>query len=156
MVAWVVISLMADGLKGPDLAMLGILILAALVGLALGLLIAALTRGTPPATAWMAAGLIMAVMVLLAGGSPSRARMEPWLKTAAGAVPSRWAFEGLLLIAEKPGTDLAETAFPAETERMGVTADTLALVAMLIGLAAAATFIARTSSTAPLPARPQA
>ncbi len=57
--------------------------------------------------------------------------------------PSRWAFEGLLLLEsqETANLDLAETYFPADSQRMGLRADTMALVFMLIGLAGAAAFI---------------
>ena len=70
---------------------------------------------------------------------------------ASGATPTRWAFEGLLLLesplhptpatssdpASAPVRDLAEDFFPADSDRMGVTADAMALGSMLIGLAAA-------------------
>jgi hypothetical protein len=76
------------------------------------------------------------------------------LRLAAGAMPSRWAFEGLLLmeadavstapvsadLADVPA-DVAEPYFPAARERMGAMADALALGFMVIGLAATAAFI---------------
>ena len=63
-------------------------------------------------------------------------------------MPSRWAFEGLLLLEPPPDTsrpgsqgpepdrerDLAEEYFPADSERMGPEADGIALASMLIGL----------------------
>jgi hypothetical protein len=84
----------------------------------------------------------------------------PWVSSL---VPSRWAFEGLLLLESEahpgaagaegsdpaPDRDLAETYFPAETDRMGVKADAMALMSMLIGLTAAALFI----SASPQPGR---
>jgi hypothetical protein len=72
---------------------------------------------------------------------------------AASVLPTRWAFEGLLLLESgrdprgEPGgdppraRDLAAVYFPEETERMGVRAGTIALGAMLIGLAAGAAFL---------------
>jgi hypothetical protein len=80
--------------------------------------------------------------------------MAPWARTVAAALPSRWAFEGLLLleadgrpapapaVLPAPVDDLAEPYFPAETERMGVEADATALGATAVGLAAAAALIA--------------
>jgi hypothetical protein len=78
------------------------------------------------------------------------------VRLAAVVMPSRWAFEGLLLLEadqhppppEAEGTepggdhDVAEDLFPAETDRMGPRADAMALGCLLLGLAAAATFIA--------------
>jgi hypothetical protein len=43
------------------------------------------------------------------------------------------------------GRDLAEEFFPAKTDRMGLRADALALVSMLIGLAGAVAFISVSS-----------
>ena len=43
------------------------------------------------------------------------------------------------------GRDVAEEFFPAETDRMGVKADALALVTMLIGLVGAVVFISVSS-----------
>ena len=74
-------------------------------------------------------------------------------------LPSRWAFEGLVLleadqrqVATSAGGsdpvidhDLAEDYFPARTDRMGVKADAMALGAMFIGLAAAVAFISASS-----------
>jgi hypothetical protein len=73
----------------------------------------------------------------------------------ASVAPTRWAFEGLLLLESgrhAPSVDLAEAApertndlaedfFPAGSERMGPNADAMALGSMLIGLAGAAAFI---------------
>jgi hypothetical protein len=72
----------------------------------------------------------------------------------SGIVPSRWVFEGLVLLEadqREPGRlaaqddpdighDLAAAYFPA-AERMGERADRMALAAMLVGLAAAVAFI---------------
>jgi len=81
------------------------------------------------------------------------------MSAVAGAVssflPSRWAFEGLLLLQERqpvpnsdnPATDgdvpdLAEDYFPiASAQRMGLAADVLALLLMLIGLVATAAWL---------------
>jgi hypothetical protein len=73
----------------------------------------------------------------------------------SGIVPTRWAFEGMLLLesdqrpteansAAEPATnqDLAESYFPADTLRMGVKADIMALIFMVFGLGASVAFIA--------------
>ena len=66
-------------------------------------------------------------------------------------MPTRWAFEGVLLLesphhpppatvdgsASAPERDLAEDFFPADIRTDGPAADAMALASMLIGLAAA-------------------
>jgi hypothetical protein len=73
------------------------------------------------------------------------------VRLAAAAMPTRWAFEGVLLLESPhhrppatvdeplptPNRDLAEDFFPAKSERMGPRADAMALASMLIGMAAA-------------------
>jgi hypothetical protein len=76
-------------------------------------------------------------------------------------MPSRWAFEGLMLL-ESEGRavpvdprandddraeDLAEGFFPTDTERMGPKADAMALGFMLVGLAGAAAFLSANGRT---------
>jgi hypothetical protein len=88
--------------------------------------------------------------------------MNPAARAIANALPSRWAFEGLLLLeadarpgrepADEPmpkgGPDLAETYFPAETERTGPRGAAMALAFLLVGLTASAAFTARASRPA--------
>jgi hypothetical protein len=153
---WLVAASIA-GLQAPAASAIGLLTLASAVGLAIGLLIVC---ASPFETvAWGAFGAIVVLLWML--GSPT---LQLWRVPAAGIVanasPSRWAFEGLLLLesdhraqptAKEPvGTasgDLAESLFPAASERMGTRADAMALTFMFIGLAAGAAFI----STAPEP-----
>jgi hypothetical protein len=134
------------------LAVLALLVLASAVGLALGLLVVALSPS--PKVAWAVVPALVLLMWLFGGQWRPVHQMS-----VAGAVssfmPSRWAFEALVLLesdqrepaqsASDPdpprGLDLAEVYFPAESERMGVRADALALAAMLIGLAGAVAFI---------------
>ena len=139
-----------SGLRGDWLAMFGVLVMAAGVGLSLGL--AGIRpepkprrhrRGlAPEPSADDRAGRM----------GPAAARTEPAVRPAAAAMPSRWAFEGLLLLEAdrrlspegtepNPNRDLSEDVFPAGSERMGVTADAMALGFMLIGLTATAAFI---------------
>jgi hypothetical protein len=87
-------------------------------------------------------------LLILGGSQPPFAGMTSWSKSVANLLPSRWAFEGLLLLEaestpepEPNGTDLAEYFFPAETDRMGVRTDALALILMVIGMAGSAGFI---------------
>ena len=94
-------------------------------------------------------------MIALGGWIWPLPQMNPPVQLVAEAMPSRWAFEGLFLLetnqhravatpVEKGAArnhDLAEEFFPAGSERMGVTADAMALGSMLIGLAALAVFI---------------
>jgi pSer/pThr/pTyr-binding forkhead associated (FHA) protein len=149
--AWGIVAAMA-GLNGPGLPSLALLILASAVGLALGLVLNALAPR--PATAWAVVGLTMLPLLLLGGGLLPLPRMAAWARPLANALPSRWAFEGLLLLeadrtpaprADGGEGDLAEGYFPADTERMGTRADALALGSMVLGLSAAAAFIASAS-----------
>jgi len=155
---WLVASNMA-ALKASTLPALSFLFLAALVGLAMGLVVLALAPR--PAIAWSSAGLLLLLFSFLGGFRPTLQDQRAWEGPIAGLLPSRWAFEGLLLLeAGEPeiGTagkdtraekrDLAELYFPADSHRMGIGADALALVLMLIGLSAAAVFLSTTSMTA--------
>jgi hypothetical protein len=139
-----------SGLKGPWASMFGVLVLAAAVGLSLGLLVFSVVRTPAPAVAV----LVVAFVAMTAmGGRIWRLSASGPGSPIAAAMPSRWAFEGLLLLEgerrrppdvpdEKAGPDLAEDFFPIASERMGPTADAMALGFMLIGLAGAAAFVA--------------
>jgi pSer/pThr/pTyr-binding forkhead associated (FHA) protein len=137
------------GLKGPWLPMWGVMAMASTVCLLLGLSISAVVKSWQT----VALGLLgcFALMTALGGWLWPLAGKGLPLTVAAGATPARWAFEGVLLLesphhhppapeggaASAPDRDLAEDFFPADTERMGSTADALALGSMLIGMAAA-------------------
>jgi hypothetical protein len=140
-----------SGLRASWLSMFGVLLLTSAVGLALGLVAFSLVRA--PMGAMAVLMIAFAAMLMLGGRIGSLAASGPGARVAA-AMPSRWAFEGLLLLenerreaptvpveAGSDPADLAEGFFPAGTERMGPTADAMALGFMLIGLAAAAGFI---------------
>ena len=143
----------ASGLQGPWLPMAGVLVLASAVALALGTLVFSLIRSP---TAGAAVLLIAFAAMTAMGGRIWRLSDSGAGATVAVAMPSRWAFEGLLLLesndrtppAAKEGSrpadtgDLAEGFFPSRDERMGPRADALALGFMLIGLAGAAAFSA--------------
>ena len=152
-VTLITIVYMGSGLKGRALAMAGVLAMTSLAGLLLGLAVSGLVRNRVAAAGGLLASFL--AMIALGGWFWPLPTMNPPLRLVAGAVPSRWAFEGLLLLEasgrQTPGTgeqaaatpddDLAERFFPAISERMGVAADALALGSMLIGLAAVVLFI---------------
>jgi hypothetical protein len=92
---------------------------------------------------------MLVLLCLMSGLSPRLDEQPAAVRLLSGLLPSRWAFEGLLLLEERqPGpesdagatqsglSEAAETYFPAASERMGLKADVLALCLMLIGLAA--------------------
>jgi GYF domain 2/ABC-2 type transporter len=152
MVAWVIVSNLT-GLSGAGLASLALLILASTVGLALGCIVVAMAPR--PQEAWAASGLVMVLLSLFGGGRQSFPREASWARVTSNAVPSRWAFEGLLLLrADRPTLpetvrqpdqhrrwDIAEAYFPADSERMGTRAEVMALVSTLIGLSATSAFL---------------
>jgi GYF domain 2/ABC-2 type transporter len=151
-VAWMIVS-NRMGLSGAGLASLALLILTSAVGLALGRLVVAMAPRPP--SAWAASGLVVVLLWLFGGGPQSFPRESPWAGTISNAVPSRWAFEGLLLLRAGRTTspeaarltdehgrwDIAGAYFPVDSERMGARADVMALVSMLIGLSAASAFL---------------
>lgn len=137
------------GLKGPVPWMLGILILASAVGLLFGLALASLNPR--PGLAIAILPLCLLPTWMLGGQWRPIATMAPISRRAADLLPTRWAFEGLLLLESRAtatrsteGPDLAEPYFPARTERMGLRAGMIALLSMMIGLAASAAFITGT------------
>jgi pSer/pThr/pTyr-binding forkhead associated (FHA) protein len=152
LLAWVIVANMA-ALKAPGLEVFILLVLASAVGLALGLLIVVLSPR--PRLAWASLPVAVLLMWLCGGQWLPLHRMPAVAASASSLLPSRWAFEGLALLEADqrqaaPGTgesasagdrDLAEDYFPAETDRMGVKADVMALGAMFLGLTAAAVFI---------------
>ena len=116
---------------------------------------------------WAAAAAVLLIcfmaMIALGGWIWPLPQMSLPAQLLAEAMPSRWAFEGLFLLEtdqhRAPLTpretgpvhnhDLVEEFFPADSERMGVTADAMALGSMLIGLAALAMFISGRSRPDP-------
>jgi pSer/pThr/pTyr-binding forkhead associated (FHA) protein len=150
-----------NGLKGPWLAMWGILVMTSLVGFFLGLAISNLVRKR--AAAISVSLLCFVAMIALGGWIWPLPKLSPPVHLIAEAMPSRWAFEALFLLetdqsraiasSEETGPaqhhDVTEEFFPANSERMGVTADTMALGSMLIGLSALAVFISGRSRAGP-------
>lgn len=146
MLLWGMVSRLA-GLEESWLAALGVLALGAGVGLAIGLLIMSLS---PKPAAAIAVVLVLLGGFAIAGGG---GRTPEAVRSIAGAAPTRWVYEGMLLLNADP--QLAETDFPAATERMGLRADVLALALMAIGFSAAAAFISTSNRPLePPPVRP--
>jgi hypothetical protein len=156
LLAWGIVAAMAS-LKAPGVSALALLLLASAVGLALGVLLLALVPR--PEVAWAILPLALILLWLFGGEWRPLATMPAPAALISSVVPTRWAFEGILLLesdqrpaeADAPGAapvtdhDLAESYFPADTVRMGVKADAMALFFMLIGIAAAAAFISTAS-----------
>lgn len=147
------------GLKGPWPGMLLLLLLTSLVGLAIGLCVSALAKSSEVAIAVLP--LILLPLVMLGGSLLPLHQMSTPVRMLAQVMPSRWAFEGLLLLeADRRDTqpkvpvpkvadagsgieagtrpensarpaDVAERFFPGETHRMGVVASVASLVTML-------------------------
>jgi hypothetical protein len=132
--------------------MFGVLLLASAVGLALGWAVFSVV----PAPSIAVPVLMLGVLAMVALGG----RIWPLPPSSLGAgiataMPSRWAFEGLMLLESEGrapsvgpetkegdrGADLVERFFPAASERMGPKADAMALGFMMIGLAGAAAFL---------------
>jgi pSer/pThr/pTyr-binding forkhead associated (FHA) protein len=149
--AWLVASKIV-GLHAASAPALGVLLLTSLVGLALGWVILAISPRS--AFSWASAVVLVLCFWFLGGHRPPLRDQIALARPIAGLSPPRWAFEALLLleagesaVAGAPGEaraeklDQAEAYFPADSLRMGTTADVLALALMLIGLSAAAVFL---------------
>jgi pSer/pThr/pTyr-binding forkhead associated (FHA) protein len=180
LLTWIVVSETGGAVHGSGAA-LGLLIVASAVGLASGLAIVALIPRVQYGLATLP--LILLVLWFLGGEQRPVVQMPSWAKALSNVVPSRWAFEGLLLLdLDRPSgevraggggdsggsaadssadRDIAEDYFPLDTDRMGVKADTIALAAMFIGLLALSWFLSvsspgsRASSTEPGASKPR-
>jgi hypothetical protein len=131
------------GLRGPILPEIGLLALAACAGLALGKLIVTLFRRSDFILG--AAILTFAALILFTKGPLVPAIIS---ETA----PSRWAYEGLLLIEVAPQLPAhGDPRLPGLSQLHGVSACSLALGLMLVGFGGAAIFLNRENP----PASPQ-
>ncbi len=83
------------GLKAPWQPLFDCLILSALVGVAFGLLISAVARSSSAAVSLLPVMLLL--MVILGGALQPVNRMTEAARVVCCMVPSRWAFEGMLL-----------------------------------------------------------
>ncbi len=111
------------GLKGPWLPLFGFLTLASLVGVSLGLLISAVARSSSAAVSLLP--ILLLLMVIQGGAMQPIHRMTDAARIVGHAVPSRWAFEGMLLVESahqplfhpSPTTLLPYPGFPMERFR---------------------------------------
>ena len=94
-VAWVIVS-NAAGLRASTIPSLGYLTLAGLAGLVLGLLTDSLVSNRRHV--WGGIVALIVVFCLLGGWRPSLQIWPDSLRPLSGLTPSRWAFEGLLLL----------------------------------------------------------
>lgn len=132
------------GLRGPWSSMFVLLTLTSLVGLGIGLNVSSLARSSEVAIALLP--LILLPMVILGGILQPLDAMNAPVRLLAHAMPSRWAFEGLLLLEAdhrpklpqptKSGgakqQDLAEHYFPVDLRRTGTRTACVALTSMLL------------------------
>lgn len=154
--------------------MFGIMLLAALVGVSIGLLISAFSRTSEFAIAMLP--IVILPMVILGGILQPLEKLNSVAEIASHVMPSRWAFEALLLIetqerpkhavppssntlpgsddstAEIPATsqrtrDMAEQFFPRESKRMGVRSATLTLTFMFVAIFASVGLVLRIRDT---------
>jgi pSer/pThr/pTyr-binding forkhead associated (FHA) protein len=150
-----------SALKGPWLAMLGVLILSSLVGLSLGLAIASWVRNRVAVASLLQ--LCFLAMIVFGGWIWPLPKMIMPAQVLAEAMPTRWAYEGLFLLETEEHSapaiaddanpvvdaDFVEEYFPADSVRMGPAADAIALGSMVIGLGALAFFISGRSRPGP-------
>ena len=121
--------------------------------------------------------LVLLPLVMLAGAMQPLHEMNRAGRALAQAIPSRWTFESLLVLeaaerplwtppvpatqagtpntSEHPPQDMAEKHFPADSERMGARAGTLALAGMLVALIMLNNGILRMRDVHKPPAKPR-
>lgn len=99
------------GLKGPWFGMLILLIIVSMVGVSIGLMVSALVRTSEVAIAILP--LILLPMVILGGVMQPLHKMSVCSRLVSYAMPSRWAFESLLLMeSEERGKSQVVTTHP--------------------------------------------
>ena len=146
-----------NGLDGPWLGMLIVLVLVSLVGLSIGLMVSALVRTSEVAIAILP--LILLPMVILGGVLQPLEKMSAPMRLSANMMPSRWAFESMLLMESNerpsysppalPGVepsserDVAEQFFPENETRTSVSTGVFVLMTMLVITVLANTAILR-------------
>jgi hypothetical protein len=143
-------------LKAPVFLVLVIMMLAAMVGTTIGLLLSAISKTNEMAIALLP--IVLLPMVILSGAILSVERMHWIPRTISLAIPTRWGYEGLLLLESRervkgqeptppkiPGMeeeekkavrDVAEASFPKDKYRSSPMAAALVLSTMLLAGAA--------------------
>ena len=91
-----------NGLHGSWWPMFGLLVLSSGVGLALGLTVSAIVKTSEVAIALLP--LLLLPMVILGGVLQAQHEMNSAMRLCSNVMPSRWSFEGLLILesAERP------------------------------------------------------
>jgi len=98
-------------LRGNRLQMFGVLLLASLVGVAVGLVLSALARTSEVAISLVP--LVLIPMVILGGMLQPVHEIEEPIRSLTHVMPSRWAFEGLLILeGSHPDRKLAPAPSP--------------------------------------------
>jgi pSer/pThr/pTyr-binding forkhead associated (FHA) protein len=135
-------------LVGDGFAIIALAALTAFASFCLGRVLIGLTGRLTVAS--VIAGVLFFLMAGLGGPRWPLTVLNPVVRSVTGLFPSRWGFEGLLLLNTEEATpddptrspdDLAEPYFPAETERTGTTTCATALVLIVVGLILAETVI---------------
>jgi ABC-type multidrug transport system ATPase subunit len=120
------------GLQGPKISMFTIIYLASLVGVGLGLTVSSLAKTNEIAIAMLP--IILLPMVILGGTMQKVHEMSAPIWALTQLAPSRWAFEGVLVLEagkqpqapsasmtasekDEEEPDMAETFFPKKYER---------------------------------------
>jgi ABC-type multidrug transport system ATPase subunit/ABC-type multidrug transport system permease subunit len=145
-------------LEGDWWLLFALLLLVALVGVALGLTVSALAPTSDMAIAMLP--LVLLPMVILGGILLPLKDMHQSVRLLCYVMPSRWAFEGMLLVESDarptvplpvlPGTppekpDFAEAYFPTKEDfRLGVPASLMGLGVLFVVLVVAIHLILRT------------
>ena len=104
----------ALGLEADWLPIFGLLLAAALIGVALGLVVSALARSSEVAISLVP--LMLLPMVILGGAIQQVHNMEAPAKALSLVMPSRWALEGLLILEsdERPSTPIESSVEPVD------------------------------------------
>lgn len=139
-------------LQGEWWSLFGMLVLIAVIGVGVGLLLSALARTSEVAIAILP--IVLLTMVVLGGALQTLPKMHEATRLVTTAIPTRWAFEGMLLLEtpkrptftpptipglpepkdEVKDQDMAETYFPRKDYRTSVRTCLLALGIMLVVL----------------------
>ncbi len=137
-------------LDGGRITAFVMIFLAALAGSSFTL---ALIRLMDRLVVALGAVVVLVIFMTLIGG-PVRPlpRLNPVARSTTSLLPSRWAFEGLLLNwagprAEDAARDPVEPFFPAATDRAGTSSCVTALIAICLGAAYANAVSALSRST---------
>jgi ABC-type multidrug transport system ATPase subunit/pSer/pThr/pTyr-binding forkhead associated (FHA) protein len=116
-------------LQGPIMPMYCVMVLMSLAGVALGLVVSAASRTQEIAMALLP--VVQLTMVVLGGGMQPVHKLHPSMQLVSYAIPSRWAFESIMLLEvdhqkswvpqSPPGKpvaqDMAEYHFPKDGHR---------------------------------------